>query len=118
VGYDYIRIPGSLSFVEQKRRVTEDTAILPRRQKNWVEEFVGIIVSWKDLEGYPWPKLESFGYSNYEFVLKDLSEGMKMLICPSSGVFEITSEPLLGFERDELSLLRELCFSKGGVGGI
>jgi len=98
MGYDYIRVSGGLGFAEQKRRVAEDTAILPRGHRNWIEESVGIITSWKDFENYLWPKAESFDYSNYEFVSKNLPEGMKMLVCPSSGVFEISSESLLGFE--------------------
>lgn len=98
MGYDYIRVSGGLSFVGQKRRVASDTAILSRGQRNWIEESIGIITSWKDFEEYPWPKPESFDYSNYELVSKNLPEGMKMLVCPSSGVFEISSESLLGFE--------------------
>ena len=98
MGYDYIRVSGGLNFTEQKRRVTEDTAILSRGERNWIEETVGVISSWKDFEEYKWPTQESFDYSNYEFVSKNLPEGMKMMVCPSSGVFEISSEALLGFE--------------------
>lgn len=98
MGYDYIRVAGGLNFTEQKRRITEDTAILSRGQRNWIEETVGVISSWKDFEEYQWPTPESFDFSCYEFVSKNLPEGMKMLVCPSSGVFEISSEDLLGFE--------------------
>jgi uroporphyrinogen decarboxylase len=98
MGYDYIRVSGGLNFVGQKRRVTSDTAILSRGQRSWIEESIGIITSWKDFEEYPWPKPESFDYSNYEFVSRNLPEGMKLMVCPSSGVFEISSESLLGFE--------------------
>jgi len=98
MGYDYIRVAGGLNFTEQKRRITEDTAILSRGQRNWIEETVGVISSWKDFEEYQWPTPESSDFSCYEFVSKNLPEGMKMLVCPSSGVFEISSEDLLGFE--------------------
>lgn len=98
MGYDYIRVAGGLNFISQKRRISEDTAILSRGQRSWIEETFGVISSWEDLEKYPWPTPESFDYSNYEFVSKNLPEGMKLLVCPSSGVFEISSESLLGFE--------------------
>lgn len=98
MGYDYIRVSGGLNFPKQKRRVTEDTALLSRGERNWIEETVGVISFWKDFEEYQWPTSESFNFSSYEFVSKNIPEGMKMMVCPSSGVFEISSETLLGFE--------------------
>jgi len=101
MGYDYVIIIGSvfsgLNF-PSKARKTEDTASLPRGERTWVEEGTGIISSWKDFEKYPWPSPSKVNYSLYEFVAKNLPEGMKMMACPSSGVFEISSESLLGFE--------------------
>ena len=97
MGYDYIRVSGGLEFPGKDRK-TEDTALLSRKERSWVEEGKGVINSWEDLEKYPWPDINKVEYSSYEFVSKNLPEGMKMMVCPSSGIFEISSENLLGFE--------------------
>ncbi|HPU08258.1 MAG TPA: uroporphyrinogen decarboxylase family protein [Candidatus Atribacteria bacterium] len=98
MGYDYIRVAGGLNFPQLKGRVAEDTALLSRGERSWIEETTGVISSWRDFEEYPWPTRESFDYSHYEFISRNLPQGMKMMICPTSGVFEISSEYLLGFE--------------------
>jgi len=101
MGYDYIRVTGggevSLSW-PGKIRETEDTAVLSRGKRHWAEEGRGIIGSWEDFEKYLWPEPEKIDYSPYEFTSKHLPEGMGMLVCPSSGVFEVASGSLLGLE--------------------
>ena len=97
LGYDYVRIAGGIVFYGKSRK-TKDTAILSKGERGWVEEGVGMIKDWSDFENYPWQKKEEIDYSLYEIASKNLPDGMKMLICPSSGVFEIASETLLGFE--------------------
>ena len=97
MGYDYIRLGGGLEFSGKERR-TEDTALLSRKERSWVEEGKGVIGSWEDFEKYPWPDVNKIDYSPYEFISKNLPQGMKMMVCPSSGILEISSEALLGFE--------------------
>jgi uroporphyrinogen decarboxylase len=97
LGYDYVRIAGGIVFYGKSRK-TKDTAILSKGERGWVEEGTGMIKNWNDFENYPWQKKEEIDYSIYEIASKNLPDGMKMLICPSSGVFEIASETLLGFE--------------------
>ncbi|MDK2931689.1 MAG: hypothetical protein PWR07_1820 [Bacillota bacterium] len=97
MGYDYIRVAGGLEF-GRAEKMADDTAALSRGKRSWVDEHAGLIASWEDYERYPWPKLEDIDYSWYEFVAKNLPAGMKMMVCPSSGVFEIVAEHLLGFE--------------------
>jgi uroporphyrinogen decarboxylase len=97
LGYDYVRIAGGIVFYGKSRK-TKDTAILSKGERGWVEEGTGMIKDWNDFENYPWQKKEEIDYSIYEIASKNLPDGMKMLICPSSGVFEIASETLLGFE--------------------
>lgn len=55
LGYDYVRISGGIKF-PGKGRKTEDTAILSKGKRNWVEENTGMITSWEDFEKYPWQK--------------------------------------------------------------
>ena len=97
LGYDYVRIAGGIVFYGKSRK-TKDTAILSKGERGWVEEGTGMIKNWTDFENYHWQKKEEIDYSIYEIASKNLPDGMKMLICPSSGVFEIASETLLGFE--------------------
>jgi len=99
MGYDYARIVvGDGIQFSSKARKTEDTALLSRGERNWVEEGKGIISSWGDFEEYPWPNPDKVNYSLYEFTAKNLPDGMKMMVCPCSGVLEVSSESLLGFE--------------------
>ena len=97
MGYDYIWISGAIEFARAEK-VAEDTADLSRGKRSWVDERGGLIASWGDYERYPWPRPEDVDYSRYEFVARHLPPGMKMMVCPSSGVFEVVSEHLLGFE--------------------
>jgi len=99
MGYDYIGgiAMGGLEF-PGKARKTKDTALLSRKERGWIEEGKGAINSWEDFEKYPWPDANKIDYSSYEFVSRNLPEEMKMMVCPSAGVFEISSEILLGFE--------------------
>lgn len=98
LGYDYLRVSGGFSFSGPGDRETEDTAALSKGKRHWVEEKYGMISNWADYENYPWPKFNEIDYTSYEFTSKNLPEGMKMLACPSSGVFEIATETLLGME--------------------
>jgi len=118
LGYDYVRIAGGIVFYGKSRK-TKDTAILSKGERGWVEEGTGMIKNWNDFENYPWQKKEEIDYSIYEIASKNLPDGMKMLICPSSGVFEIASETLLGFENMSYLivdnfLLVEAVFNKVG----
>ena len=107
MGYDYIRVSGGLPIPEIKHRVTGDTAALSRGERGWVEEGIGVIESWDDYEAYPWHVMEKMDFAAYEYVSRRLPDGMKMLVCPSSGVFEISSEYLLGFEGMSMMLYED-----------
>lgn len=98
MGYDYIRVAGGLDFPYTERKLADDTAGLSRGKRAWVDAQASLISSREDFERYPWPSVEKVDFSDYEFVSKHLPPGMKMMVCPSSGVFEIVAEHLLGFE--------------------
>ncbi len=122
MGYDYIRTYGGGEVTlpwPGRTREGEDTASLSRGTRSWLEEGRGIIASWEDFERYPWPELEEIDYSPYEFTSRNLPEGMGMLVCPSSGVFEVASGSLLGLENMSYLLadqpeLVEAVFSRVG----
>ncbi|MGE5593396.1 MAG: hypothetical protein ACM3X3_06910 [Betaproteobacteria bacterium] len=69
-----------------------------------MDEHAGLIASWEDYERYPWPRPEDVYHSWQEFVAKNLPAGMKIMVCPSSGVLEVVAEHLLGFEGLSLML--------------
>ncbi len=101
MGYDYIRVSGggkvTLTWTKKKRK-TKDTAPLSRGNREWTEEGKGLVSSWKEFEKYLWPVPEGIDYSPYEYTSKNLPDGMKMLVCPSDGIFETVSSSILGFE--------------------
>lgn len=107
MGYDYIRVAGGLEIPRAKHRTTGDTAELSRGERNWIEQGIGEIASWKDFEAYPWQTVRDMDFAAYEFVSQNLPDGMKMLVCPSSGVFEISSEYMLGFEGMSIMLYED-----------
>jgi uroporphyrinogen decarboxylase len=98
MGYDYIRMSGGLDFPLGISRKGNDTALLSRGNRNWAEEGKGPISTWEDFEKYPWPNLEKIDLWQYEFVAKNLPEGMGLFVCPTSGFLEIPLDSLLGYE--------------------
>jgi len=103
LGYDCLRFTGDFRFsanlsFTSKQRVGEDTALLSHRKRKWVEEGKGIITCWEDFEKYPWPSLKELNLWPFEFVSKNLPDGMGILACFSPGVLEIISNDLFGLE--------------------
>ncbi len=98
MGYDYVRVDGGLSFPRKSRKMVEDTAYLSKGERGWLDEKEGVIKTWEDFEKYKWPERKNFDFSEYEFVSKNLPEGMKMVVSGTYGVFEVVSEILFGFE--------------------
>ncbi len=91
LGYDCIRFAGGLNFPSQRR--TSDTT-----SRSWVEDRRGVISSWEDFEKYPWPDPQKVDLWAYEYIATHLPEGMGLMVCPSSGVFEIVKNCLMGME--------------------
>jgi uroporphyrinogen decarboxylase len=79
-------MPVSIPFTQEYIRA-DDTAVLSRGKRNWVTTEEGLINSWEDFEKYPWPSADDVHYDDYEFVSKNLPEGMKM-IASSGGMLE------------------------------
>lgn len=103
LGYDYLRLTSDFRFsaglsFAASRRKGQDTALLPRGKRQWVEEGKGIISSWEDFEKYNWPSPEEMDLWPLEFVAQNLPEGMGILVVFSPGVFEVLSNELFGLE--------------------
>ncbi len=98
MGYDYVRMSGCLDFPMVISRTGNDTAQLSRGKRNWAEESKGPISTWEDFNKYPWPQPDKIDLWQYEFVAKNLPEGMGLFVCPTSGFLEIPMDNLLGYE--------------------
>ena len=95
MGYDVVPLGFPLPALPRKYRVTDDTALLSRGKRIWVEEGIGIISSWDDFENYPWHMVEKANVDEYfRFVSEILPEGMKVSVTLS--LYEYVGENLLG----------------------
>ena len=96
MGYDYIRVGGGVSFAGNKT-AADDTAELSRGKRGWAKSSSEILAGPEDLERYPWPKVKDEDLWMYEFVGRHLPEGMGIMACPASGLFEIITSGV-GYE--------------------
>jgi len=117
LGYDYVLVwPTWINHPAPRKWCAEDTALLPRGERAWVDESRGLISSWEEFEQFPWDEIRGSTLP-YEFAARHLPEGMKITV---SGVFfEHVLERLLGYEGlfymlyDEPDLVEEV-FSRWG----
>jgi len=96
MGYDYVPIWIPLAPFSVKSRVTDDTAILSRGKRTWVEERTGVITSWEEFEAFPWDRINLELKDYFSFISEILPEGMKATA--GSTVYEMIGERLLGWE--------------------
>ena len=96
MGYDFVRYEESLPLPE-KKLIGADPApqpvpgqtVPPRAgDRLWADEHHGAIMSWEDFEKYPWPRAEEFDFFAYEYLSRNLPEGMGLIACHGGGVFE------------------------------
>jgi len=87
MGYDFVRFERDMGFpVRTLSRA--DTAPGSVKQRAWADEHTGGIMSWKDFESYPWPKIEDLDFFPFEYVSSHLPEGMGMITCHGGGIYE------------------------------
>jgi len=101
MGYDYVpeRMAHEYlkSMIMPKVRIGKDTALISKRRgREWVEEGLGVINSWKDFEKFPWERMQIDLGNYYEFLTKNLPSGMKIVV--ESSLYEQVLEKLLGYE--------------------
>ena len=87
LGYDYVRFEIGAGFTS-KTKETQDTASLSRGKRQWAEEKIGMISSWKDFEAYHWPRIKDVNFTPYEFIAKHLPEGMGFMVSHGGGILE------------------------------
>jgi uroporphyrinogen decarboxylase len=100
LGYDVFRLTlAPKAIFALPDHPVADTALgeQSRGQRAWVEEHRGPIQSWRDFEGYHWPRIEDVDLSPLEWLESNLPENM--------GVFDLTAHILemvtflLGYEQ-------------------
>jgi len=95
LGYDYYGVRMELGFKRQ-RHEAPDTASLSRGTRQWVDGTIAQIKTRKDMEDFPWPRVESLDFWNLDYARKVIPDGMK-LIPRVSGILENTMW-LMGYE--------------------
>ena len=91
MGYDFVRFEQGLPF-QRNQLLTADTAVGSSKVRSWADEHHGAITSWEDFERYPWPKLEDFDFSPFEYLNAHLPDGMGLICCHAGGLFEQLSQ--------------------------
>jgi uroporphyrinogen decarboxylase len=86
-GYDHVGI-GARVPIPRKRIAAQDTAALPRNEREWQDESQGVIETWQDFEQFPWPRPETIDFYPVEFVSRRLPDGMKMIFLGPGGQLE------------------------------
>lgn len=87
MGYDFVRFEQGLPFPE-KKLLTADAAPQSSKDRAWADEHNGAIMTWDDFGTYPWPRVEEFDFFPYDYVSKNLPEGMGLIVSHGGGVFE------------------------------
>lgn len=93
MGYDYLPMEFGPRFAARQSLIGDDTALLNRGKRGWVDEHGGPIQTWKDLKNDAyWPDADHvFDYELFESICKLLPEGMKIIGGASGGPFEHAS---------------------------
>jgi uroporphyrinogen decarboxylase len=87
MGYDFVRFEQSLPLPEMKL-LTADVAPRSTKDRAWADEHHGAITSWEDFDRYPWPRVAEFDFFPYEYLSRNLPDGMGLIVCHGGGVFE------------------------------
>jgi uroporphyrinogen decarboxylase len=86
-GHDFV--PAGVEIdLPRKRLAAVDTADLPKSERLWIDERMGMITSWADFEAYPWPTSNEVDYYSLEFTSRHLPDGMKMVVPGPGGQLE------------------------------
>jgi uroporphyrinogen decarboxylase len=86
LGYDVVRFESGLDFGENKLTAADATAA--QGERAWADEHRGRIRNREDFERYPWPSLDNYDFFPFEYLDRNLPEGMGLVACHAGGIFE------------------------------
>ncbi|MHA1571963.1 MAG: uroporphyrinogen decarboxylase family protein [Alphaproteobacteria bacterium] len=101
LGYDFANVWPDVKL-QFKRASAQDTAGLANEQRSWLNQETGLIATRKDMEHYPWPRVEDVDYSAVEFMGQNLPDGM-IQIAMLPGLLECVMW-LMGYEEFSYAL--------------
>ncbi len=104
-GYDYVGINAGDAVWARLKRAEMVNTEPGQAARAWVAESAGVIMSMEDVERYQWPKVSDVDFYPFEFVARELPEGMK-IIASADGFFELTRE-MMGFESFAIALMEQ-----------
>lgn len=87
LGYDFVRLETALPF-PRHHLAAPDPAPGSNSTRNWADQHHGKIASWDDFERYPWPRVEDYDFSHFEYINNNLPEGMGLIACHGGGIYE------------------------------
>jgi len=87
LGYDFVRFEQGLPF-RKKQILAFDETSAAGQQRAWADEHHGSIQNWRDFEGYAWPRVEDMDFFPFEYLSRNLPDGMGLVTCHAGGVFE------------------------------
>lgn len=87
MGYDFVRFERGLPFPVHQI-MGDDATLGQNRQRAWSDEHQGSITSWSEFESYPWPKVEDYDFSAFDYLNTHLPEGMGLMTCHAGGIYE------------------------------
>ena len=87
LGYDLVRFETALDLPSRKV-LAPDPAPQATGQRQWRDLHHGTISSWRELESYPWPKVEEFDFFPFEYLNSHLPEGMGLIVSHAGGIYE------------------------------
>ncbi|MBN1348351.1 hypothetical protein JXJ21_03010 [candidate division KSB1 bacterium] len=102
MGYDFVRFESGMGF-SNHRLVADDPAPNSRQRREWVDSKHGTITNWDEFESYPWPQIESVDFFPFEYISKNLPEGMGFMTCHAGGILEHLSA-IMSYEGLSLAL--------------
>jgi uroporphyrinogen decarboxylase len=90
LGYDFVRIELAMNFPRPSRPGGDSG-------RTYAETATGAINSWDEFEKYPWPNPKEADFFPYEYISKNLPDGMGLIVCHGGGMYEHLSS-IMGYE--------------------
>jgi uroporphyrinogen decarboxylase len=91
LGYDFVRFEQNAGFPTPQVPLP-DTAKNSHKIRMWAEQHKGFIESWEEFEKYPFPDIKRFDFFAYEYLNRNMPEGMGLIVSHAAGVFEHLSQ--------------------------
>jgi len=119
MGYDFVRFEEALPLY-RTYLITKDIGADKTKDRIWVDQHRGAIMSWDDFEQYRWPNVSEMDFFKFEYLNNHLPEGMGLITCHGAGVFEHVSQ-LMSYEGlclalyDQPELVKAVADKIGGL---